>query len=451
MAHPYTIGFGERDVTPPLGSQLAGFDARVGVADSVHDPLHSRATVICDANTKIALVSVEVIGVSRSFADSVSATIEQKTGIPAAHVVIACTHTHCGPVTMNHFFNQGQPLDEDYLSKLADGIVESVVAAHADVKPRVLRTGMATVPELAVNRRTVDGQPVDSLAGVMAVEELDGSLAGVLVSYACHTTVLGPNTLAITADFPYFTGVKLKQQFGQHVHVAYFNGAEGDVSIGHKSDLSAVGIIAPFRTFEKSQELGERLADAVSSNLGALQEETGPIQVLTVEAPLPLKTYAPFAEMKERRIAAGQAVVDAQKEIPAGTPPSLDFLKLKQAHLFARIEEYYELLLDQTGHPATLSSEVTAIRIGDTAIVTFPGEMFVQIGINIRAQSTAPKTMFFGLTNDYIGYVPTPEANASLGYEVVASRVTPEASLVLEDECAKLIGTLFAEGAGAQQ
>ena len=50
---------------------------------------------------------------------------------------------------------------------------------------------------------------------------------------------------------------------GGAVEVMYLNGAEGDLSVGHKSDLSAVGIIAPNRTFKRAEELGSRLADCV--------------------------------------------------------------------------------------------------------------------------------------------------------------------------------------------
>src|SRR3954451_7844044 len=106
------IGTSSEIITPELGCPLAGFDARKGVAESVHDDLFARALVLDDGATAVALVSVEVLGVSKAFADVVRAETERWTGIPAANIVLSATHTHCAPVTLNHFFNQGQPLDQ---------------------------------------------------------------------------------------------------------------------------------------------------------------------------------------------------------------------------------------------------------------------------------------------------------------------------------------------------
>jgi hypothetical protein len=85
---------------------------------------------------------------------------------------------------------------------------------------------------------------------------------------------------------------------------------------------------------------------------------------------------------------------------------------------------------------------VTAVQIGHTAIVTFPGEVFVAIALEIRRRSPFPRTMFFGLTNDYVGYIPTADANASAGYEVVASRVGPGAAAILESSVGQLLHSL---------
>ena len=113
-------------ITPPIGCQMAGFDARKGTATGVHDDLHARALVIDSGNNPIALVSVEVIGVTADFTRRVQHEASKRTGIPADHIVVAATHTHCGPVTFHHFFNQGQPLDDVYMDALANSIVESI-------------------------------------------------------------------------------------------------------------------------------------------------------------------------------------------------------------------------------------------------------------------------------------------------------------------------------------
>jgi hypothetical protein len=76
--------------------------------------------------------------------------------------------------------------------------------------------------------------------------------------------------------------------------------------------------------------------------------------------------------------------------------------------------------------------------------VSVPGEVFVEIGLAIRENSPFPRTMILGLANDYIGYVPTVDQARASGYEIVASRVTPEASLVLENGAVDLLNKIRA-------
>ena len=438
MASEILAGIASEIITPEVGCQLAGFDARKGVATGVHDDLFARALVLDDGNTTAALVSVDVLGVSRPFADKVRSSIEQRTGIPARHIVISATHTHCAPVTLNHFFNQGQPLDEQYLERLAAGITASVERAHQTRRPRRLRSGSVSVEGIAVNRRTENGLPIDQTAGVITIEELDGNPAAVSVFYPCHTTTLGPNTLEITADFPYYTIARLKEKLGADVGVLYFNGAEGDLSVGHKSDLSAVGIIAPNRTFERAEELGNRLADCVYAGIAGLLPEDACLAVERTISLLPLKSYAPLAEMRSIRRHAGEEMRRAEESGAADR----DLILARQRSLFTRIEEYYASLSECLAEPKLLEAELTAIRIGDTVLVSLPGEVFVAISLAIRQRSPFKSTLFVGLANDYIGYIPTAEAITSLGYEVVASRVTPGAAAVLTDSAVELLRSL---------
>lgn len=429
----WRIGVASRRITPAIGSPMAGFDARKAPSNAVHDDLHARALVFDNGATRTAFVSVEVIAVSQPFADNVRTRIEAATGIPAAAVFLSATHTHCGPVTLHHFFNQGQPLDEHYLDELADGIVQSVVSAVEDLRPRTLRSGLLPCTGIAVNRRTTDGLPVDPYAGVLLIEEPNGAPAAVAVFYACHTTVLGPDTLSITQDFPYYTLAKLQETLGDQVEVLYFNGAQGDLSIGHKSDLSAVGIIDSFRTFATAQRLGEHLADAVLAGLPKLTLEPPTLTLATRTVHLPLKSYASLASMTAAREEALASV--------AADPANLT---LRQRALFARIEEYYAKLYEAspTAEPKTLPVELTAILLGQTLFLTLPGEIFVRVALAIRAASPFPRTLFLGLANNYIGYLPDDEATASSGYEVVASRVPAAAGHILQHEAQQLFEDL---------
>jgi len=447
MPSELLVGVGSTIVTPPLGCQMAGFDARQGVAMKVHDDLHARALVLDDGATKVALISVEVIGFNGSFANELRAQVQQRTGIPACNVVLAATHTHCGPVTFNHFFNPGQTLDQAYMQQLSRGILESVDQAVTSLRKGRIRSGLVRADGIAVNRRTADGKPVDSYAGVLLAEALDGTPLAMSVSFSCHPTTLGPNTLDITADFPYYAIKRLREGLGQRAEVLFFNGAEGNVSIGHKSDLSAVGVIAPFRTFEKAEELGLRLANAILGGLASLAPQQGCLKVESHKVSLPLKSFGPVAEMRARRVQALERI----RELEAKEPGTTDLLRAKQQGLFARMEEYYAVLREQTPgpEPKALTTELTGVRIGDTALLTFPGEFFVEISLEIRKRSPFAITIFAGLANDYIGYVPTADADASSGYEVVASRVIPSAAGLLADAGANLLRDLHAQGPAA--
>jgi hypothetical protein len=438
VASDILAGIASQIITPELGCHLAGFDARKGVATRVHDDLFARALVLDDGATTAALVSLDVLGVSRPFADNVRSMIEQRTGIPARHVIISATHTHCAPVTLNHFFNQGQPLDEQYLERLAAGVTASVVGAYETRRPRRLRSGSVSVEGVAVNRRTENGLPIDQTAGVITIEELDGNPAAVSVFYPCHTTTLGPNTLEITADFPYYTITRLKERLGTDVEVLYVNGAEGDLSVGHRSDLSAVGIIAPNRTFKRAEELGNRLADCVYAGIAGMLPEDGCLAVARTVSLLPLKSYAPLAEMQSIRKQAAEEMREAKQSGAADR----ELILARQRSLFSRIEEYYASLSESLAEPKLLEAELTAIRIGDTVLLSLPGEVFVAISLAIRQRSPFKRTMFAGLANDYIGYIPTAEATTSLGYEVVASRVSPGAAEVLTDSAVELLRSL---------
>jgi len=65
---------------------------------------------------------------------------------------------------------------------------------------------------------------------------------------------------------------------------------------------------------------------------------------------------------------------------------------------------------------ATLQVEVCGMRIGDFRLVTFPGELTVGIGLNIKRTINDPHAFVAGYTNGYIDHAPTAEQRKNGGY-----------------------------------
>ena len=86
----------------------------------------------------------------------------------------------------------------------------------------------------------------------------------------------------------------------------------------------------------------------------------------------------------------------------------------------------YKIVALQVYDEPTMSMEVQVFRLADdVAIVTLPGEVFVEFGLQIKAESPFATTLVIELANDAPGYIPTKKAFVEGGYETVNSRIAP--------------------------
>ena len=84
-------------------------------------------------------------------------------------------------------------------------------------------------------------------------------------------------------------------------------------------------------------------------------------------------------------------------------------------------------------------------RIGDLAIASGPGQMFCEFGLDCKARSPFAKTVYVSLANGNAGYVPTPIAIATGGYEPTlcrGSKLAPEAGGQMVDAQVRLLEAL---------
>lgn len=107
------------------------------------------------------------------------------------------------------------------------------------------------------------------------------------------------------------------------------------------------------------------------------------------------------------------------------------------------LRKYQEKML--AAEKRTLDVELVAVRIGDFVLLTFPGELTVRIGLNIKRASTHDLTFVAGYTNGYIYYAPTTEQLLNVGgaQEDSDCMLAPHWQKIYEDKALDMLGRLL--------
>ena len=110
---------------------------------------------------------------------------------------------------------------------------------------------------------------------------------------------------------------------------------------------------------------------------------------------------------------------------------NIDMLKIKQATNAA----------SDTG---TIEAQVVGLRVGDFTLVTFPGELPVEIGLGIKSRSPHKFTFVAGVTNGYLFYTPTVEMlkNRGRAQEDTDCLVAPEWQELFETKVDEILKQL---------
>ena len=87
------------DISPPRGYRMSGY-FRERLNTGSHDPLQAKALFLRQGDEQAALVFCDLIGIAREVSGRACALAAKKTGIPAANILIAATHSHTGPLYM---------------------------------------------------------------------------------------------------------------------------------------------------------------------------------------------------------------------------------------------------------------------------------------------------------------------------------------------------------------
>jgi hypothetical protein len=435
------VGLGETVITPPVNMLMAGF-ARSQVSTGVHDALHARTLIVEDATGNVAvLMTVSLVGVNRELAGRIREGIKEKTGIPGDKIVITATHTHAGPSV-----GRGRDDGSEYPDLLVTKCVESAVIAWKNRVPGRIGIGSAEAFELGRNRRRLlyGGIHPDPEVAVIKIENARGKLLGVAFNYGCHPSGLDWSNTLISEDWPFFAINKIKESLGENVWVAFYQGAQGNINVGYTAELSAVGVEMPVRSYWYIEKKGNQMADAVLKALPSVK--TGNDHVVKTARgnfDYPLRDSYPVTVKeaeKDAAVAAEELTKLENRPELTGTR-TLDNAKVEVFSANQRLNAA-KRFYNNPDRPKIRSLEQQAVRIGDAVFVTFPGELFAEIGLRIKKESPFKKTYILGLAAGEGGYLPASKEFTDGDYEVDGSDYGPQTENACVGFSLELIGRI---------
>jgi neutral ceramidase len=104
------------------------------------------------------------------------------------------------------------------------------------------------------------------------------------------------------------------------------------------------------------------------------------------------------------------------RELLSMTPKDNDGQFSDRAAIYAR----EAVLLD--AYPDEVPVKLQVHRIGDLSVAAIPCEVFVEIGLELKARSPFRQHFTISLANGYNGYLPTVEQHGLGGYETWRAR-----------------------------
>lgn len=394
------------DITPPVGTPLEGYGARVGVSQGVHDPLYAQILLLKSGEAQIALLCLDLLGVGLGFTHRVRDAIEKAIGVPGEGILLAPSHIHSGPAGYIEEL-PGFPFSKD--SELQSIAVRQLAGAalwaSQELQPARLGVGKGLVEGIGRNRNDPEHGPMDDELILLRVDDSDGRPIAVVMNYGCHPTVLSHRNLLISADFPGAARATLNKIFPETVFL-FTNGASGDVS---------TRFTRREQTFNEVDRMGNILAGEVLKVMSSVATESqGDLVGQVEQVKLPIR---PFPPIEEAESTLHQLETQLQELKDSGA--SHGDIRIATTRVQgAAIQVELKKALEGRKH---IETELQVLKLGPTVLIGLPGEPFVRIVLELKAKSSTPYTAVVSYANDEVGYFPDIQSYQAGTYEALSS------------------------------
>jgi len=358
-------------------------------------PIRTQSVIITDGKTKICMTSCDIIRIRRDFGDDVAREIEAMYNIPFENILIGATHSHSGPV-----LSDWSDKNADQTSNLAvrKAILESVALAEAKLKDAgpddlFFAEGYATIGQ---NSRVImdDGSilwvptrneygynkptgPYDPQLPIFVFKNRDGKIETTLFNHSTHN--IGSGGTGVSPCFYGLAVQQIEKELGGTV--LFFPGACGSTHV-FSDPVSE-------RVF--------RIKDGINRTyLKAEKKEINRLVSIKKEFDFRIRSFNEDVHQKAVEAYCNRYVSDP-------------------AQIINSFKNRRDKLASQSGQ--IRKSWLQVIMLGDIVFVSVPGELFAELGMEIKRRSPFRYTYIIGYSNDAIGYLPDREAFSLGGYQ----------------------------------
>lgn len=431
-------GFARVDITPPLGTTLAGY-FEMRYADNILDPLLATAVAFDDGEKRAVIISIDNLGVVESMMNKYRAEIARVCKTKTEGVFLACTHTHTAP--RMGVWNSDTVFEPEYADFLGKQLCTAARLAFLDLASATLSYTRGEVKGVSFIRRyrMRDGSartnpgwqnpdivaPIgnaDETAQLLVVERENKPEIGI-VNFQVHPDVIGG--CGISADYPKFVRDTYEKLIDNSLCM-FINGTQGD---SNHFDLT-LGEDKCRSGYDRARYMGRKIAMSVIANY-ELREKLEGDEISFAQKSVVVKynrgTPEEIPEAK-RIIDEYNRTYDAESISGIIGNPRWAVAKAGRIMAIKALGEEREL-------------PVSAICIGDAAFVGFPGEPFTEAGFIVKEKSRFALTIPACCANGFEGYYPTETAYDEEGYESSAARYEKGTAEKLANELANLINT----------
>lgn len=365
---PLSIGAAKVEITPPVGTPLAGYSKRRGKpSQGIRDPLYTRALAVDDGEDIVVLVSTDLLVFPAPMAEALMERIMKEFQLPRQAIVLSTTHTHSGSgsIAPGSLY---QLVFGSYRPQVVEGIIARIVWAVRQAlthrQPVRWGTGKGTLQGLTENRADPLGT-VDPALTVFLFESLEGSPQAILVHTAAHPTLMDSKDFRFSADYPGEV-VRLLESSYTGAVALFFNGAAGDA---RPKDLVGSNPEKRIRHF------GSALAE------GAV----GLINQMSVQPKADLAAWGLHRSLPRPQVYLGR--IPIHPALGRFMRPTSTYLNL--------------------------------IAIDRQLLVPLPAELTAELGIQLKEKlaSQGWEGVLLGYSGGYLGYAVTPAQYWNRSYE----------------------------------